>query len=51
MPENINKYPNGTYYYLKMSVEALKTNKKGSKALRIAEMLEKHLDSEEDDGG
>jgi len=51
MTQNINKYPNGTYWYLKQSVEALKANKKGSTARKIAKLLEKHLDDEEDDGG
>ena len=46
--ENINNYPNGTYWHIKMSIQALRRQNKGKTALRLAEELEKHLDEEED---
>ncbi len=51
MSENINNYHYGTYCHLKQTVHILKQHKKGSRARKIAEMLQKHLDEEEDNGG
>lgn len=51
MTKNINNYQYGTYCHLKQSVHLLKYHNKGKNARKLAELLEKHLEDEEDDGG
>lgn len=50
MTGNVNNYREGVYCHLKQTVHVLKHHNKGKKARLLAEMLEKHLDEEEDGG-
>lgn len=51
MCENINNYNYGVYCHLSQTIHILRHHNKGTKANKIANLLELHLNKEKDDGG